>query len=189
MGKALVFLAPGFEEIEALTVVDILRRCGVEVTTVGLTSGIVEGAHGVKVVPDTNINEVKAEDFDAIICPGGSPGYENLRKSEKVLQLVREAAGAGKLVAAICGAPSVLADAGVLRGKKCTIYPGLEEELKRGGGKPKGKLVVTDGNFITSMGPGTALAFAFELAKRLAGKKKAEEVKKATLAARGAKFK
>lgn len=182
MAKALVFLAPGFEEVEAMTVVDLLRRGGVEVVTAGLEPQV-EGSHGVRVIPDRRLEEVAGvEDFDALICPGGYPGYENLRRNRRVLELVREAAEKGRIVAAICGAPSVLAEAGVLRGKRATIYPGMEEELKRGGGKPSKGLVVVDGKVITSMGPATAFAFALELLKRLVGKKKAEEVRRATLA-------
>lgn len=187
MVKALVFLAPGFEEVEAMTVVDLLRRGGVEVVTAGLETPV-EGSHGVKVIPDRKLEEVSVRDFDAVICPGGYPGYENLRKNRKVLELVREAAERGLIVAAICGAPSVLAEAGVLRGKKSTIYPGMEAELKKGGGKPSRGLVVADGKIITSMGPATAFAFALELLKHLVGRKKAEEVKKATLAHLGARL-
>ncbi|TDA30333.1 MAG: DJ-1 family protein [Hadesarchaea archaeon] len=188
MARALVLLAPGFEEIEALTIVDLLRRGGVEVVTAGLEAGAVEGSHGVKVVPDRQLGEVRAGDFDAVICPGGYPGYENLRRNRRVLELVREAEKGGKLVAAICGAPSVLAEAGVLEGRKATIYPGMEGELRKGGGRPSRGLVVVDGKVVTSMGPATAFAFALKLLELLAGKKKAEEVKKATLAHLGAKL-
>ncbi|TDA32442.1 MAG: DJ-1 family protein [Hadesarchaea archaeon] len=187
MMKALVFLAPGFEEIEAMTIVDLLRRGGVEVVTAGLETPV-EGSHGVKVLPDKKLEEVRVEEFDAVICPGGYPGYENLKKNQRVLEMVKEAAQRNKIVAAICGAPSVLAEAGVLKGKKGTIYPGMEAELKKAGGKPSKGLVVVDGKVITSMGPATAFAFALELLKRLAGRKKAEEVKKATLAHLGAKL-
>jgi 4-methyl-5(b-hydroxyethyl)-thiazole monophosphate biosynthesis len=188
MARALVFLAPGFEEIEALTIVDLLRRGGVEVITAGLEPEAVEGAHGVKVIPDRKLEEVRVEDFDAVICPGGYPGYENLRKNRRVLELVRKAEEGGKLVAAICGAPSVLAEAGVLKGRRATIYPGMEGELRKGGGRPSKGLVVVDGKMVTSRGPATAFAFALELLKLLAGKKKAEEVRKATLAHLGAKL-
>ncbi len=187
MVKALVLLAPGFEEVEAMTVVDLLRRGGVEVVTAGLEKPV-EGSHGVKVLPDRRLEEISIGDFDAVICPGGYPGYENLRKNRKVLELVREAAERGLIVAAICGAPSVLSDAGVLRGKRGTIYPGMEAELRKGGGRPLKKLVVVDGKIITSMGPATAFAFALELLKQLVGREKAEEVKKATLAHLGAKL-
>jgi len=177
-----VFLAPGFEEIEASSIIDILRRCDVEVVVAGLKPDVVGGAHGIKVIPDKYIDEIDVKDFDAVICPGGSPGFENLRKDERVLNRVREAFEAGKIVAAICGAPTVLSDAGVIKGKTCTIYPGMEGELKKGGGKPKKRdLVVVDGNIITSRGPATAIPFALKLAEKLAGKEVAKRVRKETL--------
>jgi 4-methyl-5(b-hydroxyethyl)-thiazole monophosphate biosynthesis len=182
MAKALVFLATGFEEIEALTVVDILRRAGVEVTVAGLTPNVTEGKHGVKVAPDKSIDDVSVEDFDAVVVPGGNPGYKNLRKDPRVITMVKKAFNSNKIVAAICAGPTVLSDAGVLEGKACTIYPGMDEELAAGGGKPKHDIVVVDGNIITSRGPATALPFALKLAEKLAGKQAAEEVSKKTLA-------
>jgi 4-methyl-5(b-hydroxyethyl)-thiazole monophosphate biosynthesis len=182
MAKALVFLASGFEEIEALTVVDILRRAGVGVTVAGLTSNVTEGKHGVKVVPDKSIDDVKVEDFDAVVVPGGNPGYKNLRKDPRVITMVKKAFNSNKLVAAICAGPTVLSDAGILEGKACTIYPGMDDELEAGGGKPKHGIVVVDGNIITSRGPATALPFALKLAEKLAGKQAAEAVGKKTLA-------
>jgi 4-methyl-5(b-hydroxyethyl)-thiazole monophosphate biosynthesis len=182
MAKALVFLATGFEEIEALTVVDVLRRAGVDVTVAGLTPNVTEGKHGVKVVPDKSIDDVKVDDFDAVVAPGGNPGYKNLRKDPRVIAMVKKAFNSNKLVAAICAGPTVLSDAGVLEGKACTIYPGMDEELEKGGGKPKHDIVVVDGNIITSRGPATALPFALKLAEKLAGKQVAEAVSKKTLA-------
>lgn len=182
MVKALVFLALGFEEIEASTIVDILRRSNVEVTVAGLRRDVVDGAHGIKFIPDKSIDEVALNEFDAVICPGGAPGYENLRKDQRVLTMVKEAFESNKLVAAVCAAPAVLSDAGILEGKACAIYPGMEDELRKGGGKPKEDSVVVDGNIITSRGPATALPFALKLAERLAGKEVAENVRKATLA-------
>jgi 4-methyl-5(b-hydroxyethyl)-thiazole monophosphate biosynthesis len=182
MVKVLVFLATGFEEIEALTVVDILRRAGVDVTVAGLTPNVTEGKHGVKVVPDKSIDDVKVEDFDAVIAPGGNPGYKNLRKDPRVIDMVKKAFNSNKIVAAICAGPTVLSDAGVLEGKACTIYPGMDQELEAGGGKPKHDIVVVDGNIITSRGPATALPFALKLAEKLAGKQVAEAVSKKTLA-------
>ncbi len=188
MARAVVFLAPGFEEIETMTVIDILRRCGVEVTTAGLQRGPIESSHGVKVEADVPVEEVRVEEFDAFICPGGSPGWENLKKDQRVLKLLQEANQQGKLIGAICGGPAALSEAGVLRGKSCTIYPGLEKELRRGGGKPKKAIVVVDKNIITSQGPGTAMAFAFALAKKLAPAGTVREVLKHTLARKGAKL-
>ena len=182
MAKALVFLAIGFEEIETVTIVDVLRRAGVDVTVVGLTSNVIEGAHAIKIIPDKTIDEVKVDWFDAVIVPGGNPGYKNLRKDSRVIDIVKEAFKSNKIVAAICAAPAILSDAGVLEGKACTIYPGMENELENGGGKPKQDMVVVDGNIITSRGPATALPFALKLAEKLAGKQVAEAVSKKTMA-------
>ena len=182
MTKALVFLATGFEEIETLTVVDILRRAEVNVTVAGLTPNLIEGKHGTKVVPDTAIDNVSVTDFDAVIVPGGNPGYKNLRKDPRVITMVKKAFEAKKILAAICAGPTVLADAGGLEGKACTIYPGMEDELEAGGGKPKQDMVVVDGNVVTSRGPATALLFALKLAEMLVGKQVAEAVSQKALA-------
>lgn len=177
---AVVFLAPGFEEIEATSVVDILRRAGVEVTIAGLQAGVIQGAHGITVTPDTTLGEIEVERFDAVILPGGNPGYVNLGKDKRVLDAVRTAFERGKLVAAICAAPSVLAQAGVLKGKRATIYPGMESALT--GATPVHERVVVDGRLVTSQGPGTAIEFALTLVELLVGKQKAQEVKNALVA-------
>lgn len=182
MSKALVFLAKGFEEIEASTIIDILRRSGIAVTVTGLESGLIEGSHGMKFVPDKSIEEVSVRDFDAVICPGGAPGYQNLRKNRRVLAIVKEAFETDKLVAAVCASPAVLSDAGILKDKECTIYPGMENELEKGGGKPVEDMVVVDGNIITSRGPATALPFALKLVEKLVGEKIADKIGKDTLA-------
>jgi len=162
-------------------VVDVLRRSGVEVTVAGLVQGATEGGHAIKFVADKSIEEIAMKDFDAVICPGGDPGYKNLRKNGRVLAIVKEAFEAGKLVAAICAGPAVLADAGVLKSRNCTIFPGMENELRKGGGKPKSDLVVEDGNLVTSQGPATAILFALKLAERLVGKATADNVREKTL--------
>ena len=182
MVSALVFLASGFEEIETTTVVDFLRRCGVEVVVVGIEPSIIEGGHGMKFVSDVLIDEANVEDFEVVICPGGNPGYMNLRKDSRVLTMIKEAFNSNKLVAAICAAPAVLADAGILRDKNCTIYPGMEVELEKGGGKPRNDLVVEDGNIITSQGPATAFLFAYSIANRIVDKKITNMVWEKTLA-------
>jgi 4-methyl-5(b-hydroxyethyl)-thiazole monophosphate biosynthesis len=135
-----------------------------------------------KIVPDKSIDDVKVDDFDAIVVPGGNPGYKNLRKDPRVIDMIKKAFNSNKLVTAICAGPAVLSDAGVLEGKVCTIYPGMENELEKGGGKPKQDIVVEDGNIITSRGPATALPFALKLAEKLAGKQVAEAVSKKTMA-------
>ena len=178
--KTIVPLAEGFEEIEFSTIVDILRRAEIDVTTAGLKEGIINGAHGIPVIPDTLLDKVSADDFDVIILPGGYPGFVNLGVSEKVLKLVREMFDGNKYVTAICGAPSVLAKAGVIQGKRATIFPGMEATLA--GAQCSDERVVVDGKVITSQGPGTAMEFAIKLVEVLAGHNKADEVTKEVLA-------
>jgi len=182
LAKVLVFLATGFEEIETATVVDVLRRAGVDVSVTGLTPNLIESKHGIKISPDKHIDDVNIDDFDAIVVPGGNPGYKNLRNDSRVIGMVKKAFDSKKLVSAICAGPAVLSDAGILKDKFCTIYPGMDNELEKGGGKPKQDIVVVDGNIITSMGPATALPFALKLAEILAGKEVAEAVSKKTMA-------
>ena len=182
MVKALVFLATGFEEIETVTIVDVLRRAKVEVTLASLSQNMVEGAHSMKIAPDKSIDDVKIDDFEAVIVPGGNPGYKNLRNDPRMINLIKKAFKSKIIIAAICAAPAVLSDAGILNGKLCTIYPGMEDELEKGGGIPKQEIVVVDGNIITSKGPATALPFALRIAEKLAGKQIAESVREKTLA-------
>lgn len=174
MVKAVLLLAPGFEEIEAMCVVDTLRRAGVIVMLAGLHEGPVEGGHGVKVIPDCGIDEIVAEDVDAVILPGGYPGYVNLGADARVRELVRQAFAAGKIVAAICGAPVILGRLGIVKGKRATIFPGKEADLT--GAKPVRDPVVVNGTVVTSQGPGTALEFAITLAQLLVGERKAREL-------------
>lgn len=179
MKKVLVPLAPGFEEIEALTVVDILRRAGAEVTTAGTTPGPIEGRSAIRVLPDT-VMENAASDYDMIVLPGGAVGAENLRKNELVRAALERAAQKGRLVAAICAAPAVLSAVGVSRGRVVTSHPsvrGLLSEVT-----VSEERVVADGNIITSQGPGTAMEFAFRLVETLFGKAKAADVNKGVLA-------
>lgn len=181
MAKVAVILADGFEEIEAVTVIDVLRRCGVSVDVIGLSRGCTEGAHGIKIIPDMHINDVYPEKYDAVVLPGGDPGYINLRENSRVIEMIRDLHEKGRLIAAICASPSVLSDAGILKGKKATIYPGMEEEVRKGGGSFREDPVVVDGNIVTSRGPATALLFALRLAEVLVGKEKSMEVGKALL--------
>jgi len=178
--KVVVPLAEGFEEIEFSTIVDILRRAGIAVTVAGLKEGVINGSHGIRVTPDTLIDKVSADDFDVIVLPGGNPGYVNLGKSEKVLKLVRGMHQRNKYVTAICASPSVLAKAGVIQGKRATIFPGMKDTLT--GAHHSEERVVVDGRIITSQGPGTAMEFAIKLVEVLVGKNKAEEVTRSTLA-------
>jgi 4-methyl-5(b-hydroxyethyl)-thiazole monophosphate biosynthesis len=182
MTKALVFLATGFEEIETVTIVDVLRRANIDVTVAGLQLSPIEGKHKIKIIPDKNVDDVNVNDFDAIVVPGGNPGYKNLRKDPRVINIIKKAFELNKLVAAICAAPAVLSDAGILQGKACTIYPGMDDELEAGGGKPKHDNIVIDGNIVTSRGPATALPFAIKLVEILVGKQDADTVSKKTMA-------
>lgn len=174
MKKALVLFAEGSEELEAVTVVNILRRAGIAVTLAGTSPGALHGSRGVAIEPDATLDSVLHEDFDLVVLPGGQPGTRNLNADPRVLKLVQRMAQAGRLVAAICAAPMVLAAAGLLDGKEATCFPGCLD------GYPKVRLqtssTVEDGNLITSRGPGTAMDFALLLAERLAGPAVREKV-------------
>lgn len=179
MKKVLVPLAPGFEEIEALTVVDILRRAGAEVVLAGTVPGLVEGRSRIRVMPDT-VMENAGDGFDMIVLPGGAVGAQNLGKDPFVKAAVEELARKGRPVAAICAAPTVLSAIGVTRGKTITGHPSVREALARE--TLTDERVVADGNIITSQGPGTAMEFAFCLVETLFGKARAIEVNKGVLA-------
>ncbi|MFC2013178.1 DJ-1 family glyoxalase III [Chloroflexota bacterium] len=180
--KVIVPLAEGFEEIEFNAIVDILRRAGIAVTVAGLTEGVIEGGHGIRVISDTSIDKINAAEFDAIALPGGAPGYVNLGKDARVLKLVEAMHQAGKYVTAICGAPTVLAKAGILKGRQVTCHPNVREMLA--GARCVNERVVVDGRIITSQGPGTAIEFALKLAEALAGKDVAAKVSEAALVKR-----
>ena len=174
MKKALVFLAEGFEEVEALTVVDVLRRGGVEVTTMSITEDpYVDGAHGIEVLADAD-NEYEIDDADMIVLPGGMPGASNLRASAVVCDGVLSFVKAGKLVGAICAAPFVLGELGVLNGKKATCYPGFEDKLL--GAAYTATRVQRDGNIITGNGPSSALPFALALLAAITDDDTAQQV-------------
>ena len=181
MSKVFVILAEGFEEVETITVVDYLRRAGVEVAMVAAGDNIqVTGVYGVKIIADMMLSDIKdPQDNRGIYVPGGLPGTENLKDNQAVIDLVKEMAEAGKLVASICAGPIILSKAGVIDGKKITAYPGYEKELL--GSIYKEKPVVRDGNIITSRGPATAGAMAIEMIKYLQGEEKAKEVGKIVL--------
>jgi 4-methyl-5(b-hydroxyethyl)-thiazole monophosphate biosynthesis len=174
MKKVVIPLAEGFEEIEALTVADALRRAGLEVVLVGLPGSIVKGRSDIKVISDKKIEDINSKDFDAIVLPGGSPGYINLGRSQKILDMLVDFNNQEKLIAAICASPSILSKLGILDNRKATIYPGMEREIP----KPRAGKVIVDGHVITSEGPGTSIDFSLEIIKNLLGKEKANEVKK-----------
>ncbi|MCR5826455.1 MAG: DJ-1/PfpI family protein [Oscillospiraceae bacterium] len=173
MKKTAMLFANGFEEVEALTVVDLLRRADVACDIVALDDGAtVTGAHGVVVGADRAFTQTPFDDYDALLLPGGQPGTNNLAADERVLALLRRFHAAGKLTAAICAAPTVLAKAGVLEGRRATCYPGLEGRLS--GATAVTESAVTDGTVITSRGVGTAIDFALALVTYLDGAERAE---------------
>jgi len=174
MSRVLIPLADGFEEIETFTVVDILRRAEITVVLVGLQNGPVASVRKVSVIPDDSLENVKADDFDMIILPGGQPGTTNLGADVRVKRLLNEFNTAGKYISAICAAPSVLAEAGLIKGKRVTAYPGYKDKLD--GAQYVESAVVSDGTIITSQGPGTAIAFALAIVTRLAGKHTADTI-------------
>lgn len=167
-----VFLAEGFEEIEALTPVDFLRRCELPVKMVGVGAPVVTGSHGISVVCDLTAAELDPGQAEAVILPGGMPGTLNLEKSAVVQAAVRHCAAAGKMVAAICAAPSILGHMGLLVGKKAVCFPGFEDQLT--GAEFTDAPVVRDGNILTAKGAGTACQFAFALAEAFCSPERAK---------------
>jgi 4-methyl-5(b-hydroxyethyl)-thiazole monophosphate biosynthesis len=174
MKNVLVLFADGSEELEAITVVDILRRAGVSVTLAGLREGVLRGSRGVMLMPDKTLDDVLLEEFDMVVLPGGQPGTNHLIDDKRVLALVQRMEKKGKLVAAICAAPSVLATAGLLDSKQATSFPGALDPYPKV--QKQHTAIVEDGKIITSRGPGTAMDFALTLTERLAGTAKRQEV-------------
>ena len=176
MSKVLVPLAPGFEDLEAVTLVDLLRRAGIDVVTAGLTPGLVQGARGMRMQPDATLDAVLGQNFDMIALPGGMPGAENLKQDHRIQALLKKMAAAGKYTVAICAAPIALAEAGLLHGKKATSYPGFLDKLNLPATTYLDDAVVVDGRIVTSRGPGTAMDFALELIALLQGEAKRAQV-------------
>ena len=179
-GTVLVPLAEGFEEIEAVTIIDVLRRAGVDVCVAGLAPGPVRGSHGISLATDRALADVAVSELAMVVLPGGTPGAANLRKDERVLALVRELERSGRLVAAICAGPTVLAAAGVLEGRRATAYPAVRGQLA-GAEVVDRPTVVRSGPVLTSQGVGTALDFALELVAVLVGPAKSRELRAAML--------
>lgn len=179
MAKVAIILADGFEEVEAVAIIDVLRRAEIEVTAAGLHDGPVTSARKVRVMPDTLIDRIRAEDFDMIVLPGGQPGSDNLNADKRVRELIMEFNRKGKLTGAICAAPYVLANAGILSGKHATSYPSYREKL--GNALYEERAVVQDGTVLTSRGPGTAICFGLAIVARLEGREKARKIKEAML--------
>ncbi len=176
-----LFLAEGFEEIEALTPVDVLRRAGIPIKTVAIgPEKTVLGSRKVPVVADILFGEVEPDGVDMIILPGGQPGADHLYESEELRRIVRFSFEKNRILAAICAAPLVLGRLGLLEGKKATCYPGYEDNLKGAEVFPE-KAVVCDGKIVTARGPGAASEFAFKLVELLADKEKADSIRRAML--------
>ncbi len=169
MSRVLVPLADGFEEIEAVTVIDLLRRAGIEVTTAGLSPGPVTGSHGIPISPDMTLDAAVELSFDMVALPGGMPGAAHLAADARILDLLRKHADRGGFTAAICAAPSVLAKAGLLAGRRATSYPGFLTGASAPGIVLDAAPVVVDGTVVTSRGPGTAMDFALALIEQLEG--------------------
>jgi 4-methyl-5(b-hydroxyethyl)-thiazole monophosphate biosynthesis len=184
MKRVVVPLAHGFEEIETVTVVDILRRAGIFVTIAGVEAGsppgAIEGRTGIRLVPDLSIAGVIALDFDMIVLPGGLKGAQTLQKDTRVARLLRALQDNDRYIAAICAAPTVLAAHGMIAGRKLTSHPSVREQLS-GAIYDEGRVVI-DGRLVTSRGPGTAMEFAMALVEILMGRQKVEEINQAVLA-------
>ena len=176
MASVIVPLAQGCEELEAITIVDLLRRAGIEVVTAGLDEQPVRASRGVVLLADMTLDAALQKDYDMVVLPGGLPGADHLKNDARIIRLLVEMKEAGKYTAAICAAPAVLAEAGLLDGKRATSYPGSLDT----GGVPGldyvEQPVVVDGKVITSRGPGTAMDFALELIETLSGTQVRDEV-------------
>ena len=180
MKKVLIPVLDGFEEIEALTTVDVLRRAGAEVIMAGASMEAVEGRNKIKVLPDAALKDMMDKEFDLIVLPGGTKGTENLRKNKDVHKIILEHFGKGRLTAAICAAPTVLSMLGITKGRTITSHPSVRSELQNE--KISIERVVIDKNLLTSQSPGTAMEFAFALVEALFGREKAREVNKGVMA-------
>jgi 4-methyl-5(b-hydroxyethyl)-thiazole monophosphate biosynthesis len=176
MANVLIPLAQGCEELEAVTVIDLLRRAGITVVTAGLDDQPVTASRGTVLVPDTTLDAALAQAYDMVVLPGGQPGADHLDSDPRVPQLLQQMAGEGKYTAAICAAPKVLARAGLLDGKRATSFPGALQAASVPDMEYTEQAVVTDGRVITSRGPGTAMDFALQLIETLAGAEKRHEV-------------
>ncbi len=174
MSRVLVPLAEGCEEMEAVTIIDLLRRGGIEVVAAGLHEGPVTGSRGTRILPDTTLDEALRSDYDMVVLPGGLPGSDHLAADERVTALLRRMNESGRFVGAVCAAPKVLARTGILDGKRATAFPGVlqAEDHPDIGGEP----VVRDGKVITSRSAGTAMDFGLALVEALAGRETRNEV-------------
>lgn len=176
MLHVLVPLAQGCEELEAVTIMDLLVRAGIKVTSAGLDEQPVTASRGTRLIPDTTLDQIMDQSFDMIVLPGGLPGADHLRDDPRMQQLLKQHAANNKFIAAICAAPKVLAAAGVLDNKTATAYPGTLEALHHPSIKISTQDIEIDGKIITSRGPGTAMDFALALIELLVGKEQRTRV-------------
>lgn len=172
MASVLIPLAQGCEELEAVTIIDLLRRAGMEVTTAGLDDQPVRASRGTVLLPDTTLDEVGGRDFDMVVLPGGLPGADNLNADPRIHALLKRHADNDRFVAAICAGPKVLASAGLLTGKRATSFPGALDAMDISAITLTEKSVELDGKIVTSRGPGTAMDFALTLIELLGGPEK-----------------
>ena len=177
MGEGYLFLAEGFEEIEALTTVDLCRRAGIPLSTVAIGESMdVEGSHHIVVKADRLFGETDFSDAEMLVLPGGGKGTDNLEAHEPLMQLLKKSAVEGKRISAICAAPRILGRHGLLKGKKAVCYPGFEKDLE--GAEVVQEPAVAAGNIITGRGMGCSIEFGLLIVEALAGKEKAEELKR-----------
>lgn len=179
MAKILIPLADGFEEIEAITSIDVLRRAGIEVITAGIEGNKIVGDHQLKIETDSIIEEVSVKDLDGVVLPGGMPGAENLKNNDILINIIQKLNVNNKLLAAICAAPMVLEEAEVIEGKNATSYPGFASEMPSCNYTEK--RVVRDGNIITGRGPGVALEFAIAVVSYFIKESEVSKLKKELL--------
>jgi 4-methyl-5(b-hydroxyethyl)-thiazole monophosphate biosynthesis len=176
MKRVLVPLAEGCEELEAVTIVDLLRRGGIEVVVAGLREGTVTASRGVRIVPDMSLDEALKLDYDMVALPGGLPGADHLAADRRLTDLLRRMNESGRFVGAVCAAPRVLARSGLLRGRTATAYPGILQQ--EGHPDISGDPVTRDGTVITSRAAGTAMDFALALIEALAGRETRDQVER-----------
>lgn len=178
MPDVLVPLAQGCEELEAVTIIDLLRRAGITVVSASLDGKPIKASRGVTLVADTTLDEALQRDYDMVVLPGGLPGADHLDRDPRIHGLLRRMANRGKFTAAICAAPKVLANAGLLAGKTATSYPGVVDRMNLANVTYSEDAVVQDGKVVTSRGPGTAMDFALSLIALLSGPAKRDEVER-----------
>lgn len=178
MANVLVPLAQGCEELEAVTIIDLLRRAQINVTVAGLEAepGPIKASRGTTLLPDTTLDQALTSDYDMLVLPGGLPGADHLNNDARIIKLIQQMAKEDKYTCAICAAPRALARAGVLEGKNATSYPGTLDKMDIPGMKFTGDSVTVDGKIITSRGPGTAMEFALTLIEALGGKTLRDQV-------------